>query len=380
MLFCDALGSALMATPLVMWLSDMRHVLCGTLSLRPEDAVFYSAVVTWLLPSGYLAGYHFRILGRPFDYQVFSSFTLVGGICTVGWRQFARWGAVDNTYLSCLTAGAAAGALNVLRFLQDLPEMRKGSVLQRELSEGQFRTVSVLFWSTGLLISGHQLWLGHPVATFLSLSLNAAAGLLLYVAMMRVDALQGTADATMALGGLAGLMFMTTMSWWIWDGVKLLRGKVVTSGERVVSKDDMDEDTATSVQLKPPAHWRNYKTPAGHDYYFDPATERIHYLSATGSNNYAIDPMRNTAVGYNSLHELEAKLAAGYTGEADAESDDEADGESAPLSPSKDASHAAQKGCKTSVKGIAGKRVRIAAEGGRGDESPPGGLEAAQTV
>ena len=101
--------------------------------------------------------------------------------------------------------------------------------------------VSVLFWSTGLLISGHQLWLGHPVATFLSLSLNAAAGLLLYVAMMRVDALQGTAEATMALGGLAGLMFMTTMSWWIWDGVKLLRGKVVTSGERVVSKDDMDE-------------------------------------------------------------------------------------------------------------------------------------------
>ena len=125
---------------------------------------------------------------------------------------------------------------------------------------------------------------------------------------------------------------------------------------------------------------RNYKTPAGHDYYFDPATERIHYLSATGSNNYAIDPMRNTTVGYHSLHELEAKLAAGYTGEADAESDDEADGESAPLSPSKDASHAAQKGCKKSVKGIAGKRVRIAAEGGRGDESPPGGLEAAQTV
>ena len=48
---------------------------------------------------------------------------------------------MDNTYLSCLAAGAAAGALNVLRFLQDLPEMRKGSVLQRELSEGQFRTV-----------------------------------------------------------------------------------------------------------------------------------------------------------------------------------------------------------------------------------------------
>jgi len=61
----------------------------------------------------------------------------------VGWRQFARWGDVDNTYLFCLAAGAAAGALNVLRFLQDLPEMRKGSVLERELSEGQFNTVSI---------------------------------------------------------------------------------------------------------------------------------------------------------------------------------------------------------------------------------------------
>ena len=215
--------------------------------------------------------------------QVFSSFTLVGGICTVGWRQFARWGDVDNTYLACLAAGGAAGALNVLRFVQDLPEMRRGSVLQRELSEGQFRTVSrgrvrgptlvhgavtsgpqhrcvgcagcaglqplmhilpqvsLLFWSSGLLVSGHQLWLGHPVATFLSLSLNAAAAVLLYVAMMRLDALQGTADAAMALGGLAGLMFATTMTWWAWDGVKLLRGKVLTSGERIVTKDDVDD-------------------------------------------------------------------------------------------------------------------------------------------
>ena len=131
---------------------------------------------------------------------------------------------------------------------------------------------------------------------------------------------------------------------------------------------------------------RNYKTPAGHDYYFDPATERIHYLSNMGTNNYAIDPMRNTAVGYDSFRELEAKLAADYTGEADAESDDEADDESAPLSPSKDAAHMAQKGLTKSVKAIAGvkaitgKRVRIAAEGGRGDEGPPGGLEADQTV
>ena len=60
-----------------------------------------------------------------------------------------------------------------------------------------------------------------------------------------------------------------------------LRGKVATSGERLVTRDEFDEDTASSAQLQPPAHWRKYKTPAGHDYYYDPATERIHYLSAT---------------------------------------------------------------------------------------------------
>ena len=106
--------------------------------------------------------------------------------------------------------------------------------------------VSFLFWTTGLLISGHQLWLGHPVATFLSLSLNAVAGVLLYVAITRVDELQGTADATLALGGLASLMFLTTMLWWIWDGVKLLRGKVATSGEKIVTKDEMDDVGAVS--------------------------------------------------------------------------------------------------------------------------------------
>jgi len=202
---------------------------------------------------------HFRSLGRPLDYQLFCCFTLVGGTCAVGWRQFARWGDVDSTYLVCLAAGALAGALNLLRLMQDLPEMRVGSVLQRELSEGQFRTVTLLYWVTGIPLSGHQLWLGHPEATFLTLALNGAAGLLLWVAMTRVDAIQGTADATLALGGLAGLMFLTTALWWLWDGLRLLRGKVATSGERIVTRDDFDEDTASSAQLQPPAHWRKYK-------------------------------------------------------------------------------------------------------------------------
>ena len=66
---------------------------------------------------------HFRSLGRPLDYQLFCCFTLVGGTCAVGWRQFARWGDVDSTYLVCLAAGALAGALNLLRLMQDTPEI-----------------------------------------------------------------------------------------------------------------------------------------------------------------------------------------------------------------------------------------------------------------
>ena len=37
-------GSLCLAIALVMWLRDARRVLRGTMSLRAEDAVFYSAV------------------------------------------------------------------------------------------------------------------------------------------------------------------------------------------------------------------------------------------------------------------------------------------------------------------------------------------------
>ena len=122
------------------------------------------------------------------------------------------------------------------------------------------------------------------------------------------------------------------------------------------------------------------QTPAGHDYYYDPATERIHYLSATGSNNYAIDPMLNHAVAYNSLRELEIKLAPGYAEAGEAGSDEEEaelaaePDESAPLSPRSreaGAEAARAKGFKKSVQAIvAGKRVRVAAGGDTGDEGP----------
>lgn len=314
----DVLAAGLLLTPIVMWLRDMPYVLRGTLTRRPEDPVFYSAVITWLLPSGYLLGFHFRILGRPLDYQLYSSFSALGAVCAVGAREFARWGNVDKTYYFCLGAGAGAIGINVLRFVNEATEMRSGSVLNRELSASQFHKARVLWATTGLLCSGHQLFLGHTVAGVLTVVLNGAGAGLLYVAQMRVAPLQSTDDALLLLGSIAGGAYLTTFSLWIRDGIKLLRGRVLTAGESLKVQGDDDDAGFNDAQLKPPAHWRLFKTPAGHDYFYDPATERIHYLSAHGKNNYVIDPTRNVSVTYDTLEELERKLAGDEGDEAEA--------------------------------------------------------------
>ena len=43
------------------------------------------------------------------------------------------------------------------------------------------------------------------------------------------------------LGGLAALLFLTTIGWWSWDGVRLLRGKVGTGGEQLAARHDAEE-------------------------------------------------------------------------------------------------------------------------------------------
>ena len=85
--------------------------------------------------------------------------------------------------------------------------------------------------------------------------------------------------------------------------------------------------------------------------------------------------MLNHAVAYNSLRELERKLAPGYAEAGEAGSDGEEaqlaaePDESAPLSPR--SREAGTKGFKKSVQAIvAGKRVRVAAGGDTGDEGP----------
>ena len=83
--------------------------------------------------------------------------------------------------------------------------------------------------------------------------------------------------------------------------------------------------------------------------------------------------MLNHAVAYNSLRELEIKLAPGYAEAGEAGSNEEeaelAADEAAPLSPR--SREAGTKGFKKSVQAIvAGKRVRVAAGGDTGDEGP----------
>ena len=150
----------------------------------------------------------------------------------------------------------------------------------------------------------------------LSVSLNLAAAALIAVAQLRVAKLDDTSDAALVLGGIGGLMMLTTVGWWLFDGLKLLRGKVRTSGEQLKVQADEEEEAGSALSLTPPAHWRMYKTPAGHEYYYDPHTERVHYLASTGFNNYCIDPMLNVAINYDTLEELDAKLSGKQDEEA----------------------------------------------------------------
>ena len=78
-LAADVLAALLLLTPLAMWLRDLPAVARGTLVYKEELVLFYIALFGWLLPSGFLGGFHFRQFGRPYDWQLFSSLTVVGG-------------------------------------------------------------------------------------------------------------------------------------------------------------------------------------------------------------------------------------------------------------------------------------------------------------
>ena len=59
--------------------------------------------------------------------------------------------------------------------------------------------------------------------------------------------------------------------------------------------------TVAHLSLLPPLR---YKTAQGNDYFFDPETEMVHYLSDDGKANYAIDALNNRTFTYDTLREL----------------------------------------------------------------------------
>ena len=96
---------------------------------------------------------------------------------------------------------------------------------------------------------------------------------------------------------------------WLKDGLLLFTNRVDLRGETVVVN-EVDEDDGGGAEgdladiddadadgefkpIKPPPTWRHFRTHLGTSYYYDPATEMIHYLSRTGQGNYVVDPVYN---------------------------------------------------------------------------------------
>ena len=119
---------------------------------------------------------------------------------------------------------------------------------------------------------------------------------------------------------------------WCRDGLALCRGKVDTKGEQLEILEDADEEPNDVNRIARPKEWRRYKphigrgashaqrhsspqltsrsslhrykTAQGNDYFFDPETEMVHYLSDDGKANYAIDALNNRTFTYDTLREL----------------------------------------------------------------------------
>ena len=91
--------------------------LSGRLPYRKEFGLLWTALVSWLLPTGMLFGFHFWQFGRPYDWQLYSSLTTVGVLCGIAARQFAAHGYDRLTYTLTLAAAITCFGINVARFV-----------------------------------------------------------------------------------------------------------------------------------------------------------------------------------------------------------------------------------------------------------------------
>jgi hypothetical protein len=321
-----------------MWMHDLPAVIRGSLPYRMEQTLRWTALIGWMSPTGLLLGFHFWQFGRPLDWQLHSSLTIIGVVCGIGARQFAQAGYAESTYAITLAASLACFGINAVRFALDGFDMRKGSLLHRQLSNADFLRVRRTWLLTGLLCSGHQ-WtrpegatgLGYRIATFQTVFLHILGLWLLLTAEVTVRG-HGSAGARAAFGSLQAIAvgcFALLLGLWLRDGVRLLLRRVDLRGERieVLEEEDgggagtgeggdwasrlaavRDDFEGAAKPLTPPASWRAFRTHLGTNYYYDTATEMIHYLSNEGRGNYAVDPVYDVTVVYDSLGELEQQL------------------------------------------------------------------------
>ena len=147
-LAANSLGGFCLFLVVLLWLYDAVAVARGRLVKRPEDRAFWAAVHTWLLPSGYLGGFHFISLGRPLDWEVYSSCAAVGAACAVCGRQFASQPEMETTTsFMMLITGLSCFGINLLRFNKDGVAMRPGSWLVGTMSREKMRTVRDASWT-----------------------------------------------------------------------------------------------------------------------------------------------------------------------------------------------------------------------------------------
>lgn len=342
----EAFAGLFMAAAFALWLSDVPSVLRGSLPYRKEQTLFWTALVGWLSPTGLLFGFHFWQFGRPLDWQLHSSLTTIGVLCGISARQFAEQGYPNLTYVTTLAAGFTCFGINVCRWLLDGFDLRLGGLLHRQLHDSVFRKLRLVWLLTGLLYSGHQ-WtrpegatgLGYRIATFQTVLLHIFGVVLVLTAMVTVRP-NGEDGARAAFGtlqlisiGCLGLLLVL----WLRDGLRLALRRVDLRGERieVLEEDESaasaaaggaagavggsdswaeqlaairDEQEGVARPLTPPPTWRVFRTHLGTNYYFDPATEMVHYLANEGKGNYAVDPIYDVTVVYDSLAELEEQL------------------------------------------------------------------------
>lgn len=274
----------------------------------------------------------------------------------------------NSTYLLTLIAGCTCFGINISRFVTDGADFRQNSLLRRQIGTKAFRRVRLWYFATGLLFSGHHWILKHRVCCFTTVLLHITGSWLLLEATYNVyrvampppsappsappslppgfgvvsaggevlSAFVGNQSAvpelrdplgadgalrTISIGFLVLLALL-----WLRDGLLLMLGRVDLAGERIeiVEEDDVgdveleeaekttanDEDEEQHLPIEPPARWKTFRTVLGSKYYYDPQTEFVHYLTANGRANYAVDPIHNRSYTYDSLLELEQKVEA----------------------------------------------------------------------